>query len=228
MKLKTKVKLLDTVIGLVIAPGETTQLLLSAPYPRYGLPILLLFYLSILVPVAIQSMMSGMLLYHEKALAALLVIPTLTVVLFVFAEAVFLRFFAIRPSFAKLASSICYALMPLITIFLAMYVINYMASGSIAYLTIVLNGYAAENVAYKQVVPWVVSVGFLLSFIVFFHSLKTLGDLYPINALMIALLSMLPLVGAFTVAVVTADFLLKGLSGVFQEILLAPSSMLGV
>ena len=148
--------------------------------------------------------------------------------LFVFLEALFLRIFAIRPSFAKLAASVCYSLMPLIAVFLVMYVINYLASGSVAYLTIVLNGYAAENVAYKQIVPWVVTVGFGLSFIVFVHALKALGDLYSANALMIAALSLLPLVAAFAVAVVSADFLLKGLSGVFQEILMTPSSMLGV
>ncbi len=225
---RTETSFVGAMVGLLLAPRETTAILMEGRRPRYGLPILLLFYLVIIVPVIIQSATTGMLLYQDKALAAILMVPTLTIVYFVFLEAFFLRVMGVRLPIGSVASLICYSLVPFIAVFLAMYIINYLASGSIAYLTIVLNGYAEQEVAYKNVVPWVVYGGVLLSFIVFFRAITVAGDLYSSNAFAITILSIFPLLCAFIGGIHSANFLLQGLSGVFLEILNSPASMLGV
>ena len=225
---KTSIGFISALLGLCLSPGETTKKLFNDNPPRYGLPILLSFYLIIIVPVFIQSATLGMLMYHEKALAAVLIVPTLTVVLFVFLEKLFLKILSINVSMNCLATAVCYSLVPFMGIFITMYVLNYLASGSIAYLTIVLNGYAAQEVAYKQIVPWVAKGGVATSFIVFFCSLRALGNLYTLNAICASVLSIVPLLASFYTAIYAANILLKGLSGVFMEILSTPGAMLGV
>ena len=228
MKRKTRVNFFQAVLGLIVAPGDTIELLLKNNNPRFGMGILVVFYLTLLVPVVVQAFSASVMLYNEKAFAAILIIPTITVVLFVFFEALFLRIFAIRVSLPKLTSSICYALMPLIGICWAMYILNYHASGSFAYLTIILNGFAAENPAYRHIAGWVVTIGFGLSFLVFFYAVRAFEDLYSVNALVITALSGIPLLAAFLTAAFAADLMLSGIKGAFRDMLQTPASMLGV
>ena len=130
-------------LGLVIAPGETVRQLLSGDRPRYAFSLLVILFLAVFVPIFIQWHYYGRNLYQPEALALLFLMLLLTLLIFVVIEFLLLMLMGVRCSIRDLMGIVCYCLSPIILGILAMYAINYAASGSLTFVTFVLNGTAA-------------------------------------------------------------------------------------
>ena len=223
-----EISFLAAFLGLVIAPYETTETLLTMPRPKYGLRVVLTLFMTILIPIAAQMHYYQRNLYHPKAIASLMIVIILTIVIFTLLENVFLRIIGIKVNLAKLTSTVCYSIAPLVVLIWIMYLLNYLATGNLSFLTIVLNGQAAEDQSYTNVIPWALTFGVGATFFVFFFAIRFLGDLFFTNALIITFLSLIPFYAAFVVGVLCGELINPGTLESLRDMLETPMSMINI
>lgn len=212
---------------MVIAPAETCMLLLEEDRPRYGLAFLLILVMTIFVPIGIQYHNYGRNLYRPEAIAALFLILLLTLVLFFVLESLLLLLLSVPFKLNKLMASIMYCLCPLILSIWGMYIINYSASGNLSFLTIVLNGFAAEEDRFIEIVPWIIGVGGLITMYIYYSCLKAFSNMLAINAAVVTLVSLIPLYAALVGAVFAANIIYPNTIDLFLQMIHAPTSVLG-
>ena len=228
MRMDKEPSLIGTVVGLICAPKSTCEILLKAKRPRHVVSILALLYLIILAPIVITSFTTNQPLYNTNSIAVLFAVFTIGLILFIIFEYLFLRLMAVKITIPRLTAAIVYSLIPLIGIILAMYVLNYCFNDNLIYISFVLNGLARGNPAANAFIPWILYIGAITSFLIYFFSLHAISEmLYP-SSFITALLSVLPMALAALVASLISSVLIPGSVNKFISILQSPTSILGV
>lgn len=215
-------------LGLIIAPGETSETLFTLPRPKFGFSIFITFLITFLIPMAIQRYTNDEALYRPEALQTVIIVLVVALVMFLVLESILLRFFGIPIDLARISSAICYSFVPFIFVTWIMYFLNYIASGSIEFLTFMLSGPSTQDNRVLDVVPWAMGVGIVASFRVFYFCVKRLGEMMGVNAFIITLLSFAPAYGSLVAAVLIGESINPGTMETFFEILIAPTTLMNV
>lgn len=184
---------LTALLGLIIAPSETSETLLSVDRPKHGLKMILCLVLTLTVPIGIHYYVNGRTLYHPQLFSLLSVAALLGFVFFVIFEKILLRLLGTRVSFPVLTTALTYPLAPLILSIWIVYFVNYIASGSILSLTFLPSGYASKSYTYLAVLPWIIVLGTGSGFLLLIFALRSAGRMILANAFLSALLSFIPL-----------------------------------
>jgi hypothetical protein len=219
---------LDAFVGLIIAPMETTHLLLTEENPRFGFSMLAMLFVTVFVPVALHYHEHKRQLYQPEAIAGLVLVLLLSLIVFVLLERLLLLFIGVRVSVRTLLTAVCYCLAPLILTILFMYLMNYLASGSLSYLTFVLNGYAAKEDKFLALIPWIITFGIITAYLEFTFALRAMTGMFLSNAFIVALISAIPLYLSLIISVLMANLIYPGSMDAFLQILYDPSSILRV
>lgn len=215
-------------LGLIISPNETAETLFTMERPKYALSVFVTFVLTFLIPMSIQQLTNDEPLYRPAAIQTIVVVIVVALALFVVTESIMLRFFGIKADLGVLASAICYSSVPFIFVIWIMYFLNYLASGSIEFLTFMLSGPSTQNSGILEVVPWAITVGLIISFRTYYNCIKHLGDLFGLNAFIIAVFSFAPAYGSLIAAVLIGESINPGTMDNFFEILTAPTTLMNV
>ena len=231
MAAKTKQKplsLLAVLFGMVVAPGETCENLLSESVPRHFITLFFLFFFILFTPPIANLLLHEREIYRPEILGAMVLIFTLTIAFFIFLERVLLFVIGVQANIFKVSAIVSYALIPLMISTLVMYTTNFAISGDIMYLTFLPSGIAVDNPVMESILPYIVTLGSLFTFIIFYQGIRSLELMYFGNAFIISILSMVCFSFALLAALTVANIVAPGSIDTFQLFNAAPEAVLNV
>lgn len=214
--------------GMVVAPGETCENLLSRPIPRHFLSIFFLFFVILFTPPVLNLILRDQSIYRPEIMGAILLVFTLTGILFIFFERVLFFIIGVKANIFKVAALVSYSIIPLMIAILVMYFANFAITGDITYMTIIPSGLAAEEPAMDSLIPYILGLGGIFTYFIFFNAIRALENMYFGNAMIISILSIFPLALALVIAIFIANVVSPGSLDTFQMFHYAPEVILNV
>lgn len=216
---------LEAMVGLVFEPGETAETLFAHERPPYGLTLILCLLLSFFVPIVSQIIKYGYSVYNSDAIVSLIVIIFFTLLIFLFAEGLFLQLLGFDFSPARLFACVAYATAPMLICIWLIYGFNYLTNGRLTLITLFITGYGSVDDHFLQVMPYALFISQLLVLVVFFHSLKYMVRLQTFNALVTTVFSLIPFYGSLIVGLFFGELARPGTIHIFLKILNSPIAM---
>ena len=216
---------LEALFGLMLQPGETSEELLNCEEPPYGSTLLLCLLLSIFVPVFAQLVKYGMTVYDPEAIFSLFLVIAFSFMFFILIEGVFLRAFGVEFTVRQLYATSCYCLAPLLLALWLIYFFNYLSTGRLSILHLLMTGYMDVPDRFIHIVPIALLIALLNILVVFFYCIRLIGELHAVTALFVSLLSIVPFFAALFVGIVIGEFAHPGTSEAFMRILTSPSAL---
>jgi len=201
-----RVNFYEAFLGLILTPGATTELLLKNERPRYGISILSLLLFILLAPVVVQTYRYQFFVNVGHSLLSLLLLIVLTCLLFVLMEWLFLNILRMDVTPHHVMTITAYSTAPIILGIWLIYLFNYLTEGDISVITMFLTGYTPANDQFLQILPATFVLIQLYVLLVFYYSLKNLGDLDALTAVILTVLSLFP----FFLSILIAAFIGEG------------------
>ncbi|MBN8550281.1 MAG: hypothetical protein J0M12_13260 [Deltaproteobacteria bacterium] len=216
---------LDAIFGLLFEPGSTVRSLLSAEKPPYGNTILLCFVLSVFVPIAAQVYKYGNTIFNSDAILSLSMIMLFTLLIFVLVEGIFLQLLGIHVTVRQLWSMVAYCVTPFVLALWLIYLFNYLAMGRLTLVTLFMTGSSLDHDKFIRIVPFAVLVAQLNVLVVFFHSVRYLGEMEWLTSALVTFLSLVPFYVALFVALSIGEIARHGTIALFQKVLISPLAL---
>ncbi len=216
---------LDAIFGLLFEPGSTVRTLLSHEKPPYGNTILLCFVLSIYVPILAQIVKYGNTIFNSDAILSLSVIIAFTLLIFVLVEGIFLQLLGIQVSVRQLWSMVAYCVTPFVLAIWLIYLFNYLAMGRLTLVTLFMTGASINHDKFIRIVPFAISVAQLNVLVVFFHSIRYLGDMQWLTSALVTLFSLIPFYVALFIAISIGEIARRGTIELFEKVLISPAAL---
>lgn len=212
-------------LGLVVAPRSTTVRLFAVPSPPFSITFLILLLISVFEPVLVQQYKYGMSVYDLSAVLSIFLTFLFSFLIFMILELLLLRLFSVPCSFEQALALISYSLVPLILVIWVIYFFNYLTSGSITLAQYLVTGHVEGFDSFFDILPVVFSIAEFIVLVVFFFSIRALGQMFPITALGITAFSLVPLILAIILGMVLADWAHPGSMAAFMRIIDTPQSL---
>jgi hypothetical protein len=207
--------------GLLLAPRETTEMLLQQKDPPFAATILLCLLLSVWVPAASQSHKYGYNLFETYALFRFTFIFGSAFLLFLFLETLLLLAFRIQSSLRLTFACAAYSWAPLILWIWIIHVVNFVVSGHLTLLTILILGYGSVSPPFSIFLPWAMIISTLLVARVFAYTLQALAGYQIVSALIATFFSLLPLALAVLIGMLASEIIWPGTIRMIHEIIAA-------
>lgn len=187
-----KVGFIEALFGLLLTPRSVAEQLFAEENPPYVYTFFLIFILTIFVPMTVQIVLLELLQYRLDFFLSTLLVVTLSLMIFVLYEAVFLRLIGVAVEVNQMIAAIAYSLTPLMIIIWIFYGLNIYFDGSLSVFTILLTDSGSLNPSLVGLIPYLILVAQIGLILTFYCCLREIGDLYTSSALMVSILSMLP------------------------------------
>lgn len=220
-----EINFLDAMFGLLFEPGGTVRTLLSSARPPFSFTIFLCLILSIVVPIVAQTYKYGYTIFNIEAVASLALILFFTVLIFILVEGIFLQLLGIHVTIRQLWCTVAYCITPFILALWLIYLFNYLAMGRLTLVTLFMTGHSAVDDRFLRIIPFAMLIAQLNMLVVFFHSVRFIGELHTLTATIITLFSLVPFYVALLIALSIAELARTGTIALFQKILLSPASL---
>ncbi|MCO6431715.1 MAG: hypothetical protein J5J00_12730 [Deltaproteobacteria bacterium] len=217
---------LDALFGLVTQPGETAEVLFQPGVRRHILPFLILFAAVVFGPMLLLAQ-SNYLAVKSDAISSLALVALFTLFAFVFLEGLMLLIFGLRPAITDLLACAAYTLAPLSAALLILYGFNYLISGNLSMIHMLLGGTMPEG-NFSKVLPYALFVISLDMLLVMIFSLRAVGDLHVFTAFCMSILSFVPIYFALLVGVIVAEIAMPGSKHAFFRLLKSPQGVLSL
>lgn len=215
----------ETLFGLMLAPGEVTGNLFASASPPHAVAVVCCFLLSVFVPIFAQIAKYGMTVYDMNAVFSCFIVILLGFLFFLLFEGLFLWMCGIELNTSTLFAAIAYCLAPIVMFLWLVYVFNYLSTGSLTLVLALLRGYVAAPDPFLRMIPIASSLAFFMVLVVFFHSLRAMGHLNAMGALLITFFSLFPFVLALGIALLTGELVRQGTIRIFLAILSNPQAL---
>ena len=215
----------ESLFGLMLAPGETVSSLLGAGSPPHAVALIGCFVLSVFVPIFAQIMKYGMTIYDLNAVLSFFLILLLGFLFFLLFEGVFLWLCRIEIGHGELFAAAAYCLAPFVLFLWLVYVFNFLSTGSLTLLVALLRGYVVAPDPFLRMIPIASALAFLMALIVFFHSLRILGRLNGLSAVLLTFCSIFPFLLSLGIALLTGEMVRQGTIKIFLTILSNPQAL---
>ena len=216
----------EAFLGLVLEPGTTTDVLYRQKSPPYAITLLLALIVTIFVPIAAQLYKYGFAVYRLDMVFPLFIIFTFTFLIFVLLEAILLFVLGVDSSVDDVIASTGYALTPLILAIWLLYLFNYLNNGSLTFVAYLLEGASGEVDSFIQIAPIAFLIAQLWVLLVFFYSIRAMGEMSGLSALLVTIVSTIPFLISLFIGLNVAELARPGTIEVFQKILESPRSLL--
>lgn len=216
---------LDAIFGLLFEPGSTVRTLLSSEKPPYGGTIILCLVLSIYVPITAQIVKYGGTIFNSDAILSLSLILLFTMLIFVLVEGIFLQLLGISVTVRQLWSIIGYCVTPFVLALWLIYLFNYLAMGRLTLVTLFMTGSSLNHDKFIRIVPFAILVAQLNVLVVFFHSVRHIGEMQWLTAFLVTFLSLIPFYVALFIAVSIGEIARRGTIELFEKVLVSPATM---
>ena len=210
---------LEAIFGLIGAPGGTTETLLSNDDPPYGFSIFFCLFLTLFVPIAAQIYRYGPTAYDSTAIFSIFFVVFITILVFLIIEGLFLQVLGLDLSLKQITAMIAYCTVPFMFAIWLIYLFNYFSTGDLSLLKMLMTGFSSEADRFLAITPLAFFVSLLMVLLVFFYSIRILGQMHVINAAGITILSVVPLYLAFIVALLLGNSIRPGTFDLFMLIL---------
>lgn len=220
-----KPNFLDAIFGLLFEPGTTVRTLLSYEKPPYGTTIILCLILSIYVPIVAQIAKYGSTIFNSDAILSLSLIIFFTLLIFVLVEGIFLQLLGIQVSVRQLWSMVSYCVTPFVLAIWLIYLFNYLAMGRLTLVTLFMTGSSLNHDKFIRIVPFAVLVAQLNVLVVFFHSVRYLGDMQWLTSVLVTFFSLIPFYVALFVAISIGEVARRGTIELFEKVLISPAAL---
>jgi len=216
---------LEALFGLMLQPGETSEELLGHKDPPYATTLLFCLLLTIFVPVFSQLVKYGMTVYDPEAIFSLFLVVTFSLLFFILLEGIFLRILRVEFNLKQLFATTAYCTAPFLLALWLIYFFNYLSTGRLSLLQIILTGYSSVPDRFIHIVPIALLIALLNILVVFFYCVRFIGQLHSISAMSITVLSSVPLLGSLVVGVIMGEFAHPGTANTFMRIITSPSAL---
>lgn len=223
---RKEISIFGALFGLILSPYETTEILFTLPRPRYTFRFLLLIYLAVFAPFLSLMLDPRSVAFEHRVVHATIFVTVMALLVFVFLEAILLRFLKIPATPQKVLAAISYALVPFALAFVLIYFFNFLSAGEVSIVhKLLTDGKLPTDTKFLRIVPYAVTIAELTALVVFSYSIRAMGDMEGYSSWVITLLSFAPLYGAIQAAYYFAQFLPEGAAAIFGSLLRAPFSI---
>lgn len=222
---RSQMGFLEASSGLLFEPGHTVGALLEEDSPPFLFGILALLVLTIFAPIAFQLYQYGITTYNIEALSSLLLVFALTLVMFAIMESLLLIITGMRAPFFKVVACAVYAIAPLIVALWLVYLFNYLASGRLTLVTLLVTGASSIDDRFLRVLPLALLVVHLMVLVVFYHGIRALTQTHAITGFILTLLSLGPLYVAFMLALSVGEMVRPDTIRIFTQVLTSPQAL---
>lgn len=225
-KTETSVSLYDALIGLTTEPYSTTLRLIenrpqSAPYKLVTLLVVSVF-LPLLSHIILNQQVGG-----SEIAVGLLLASVVNLVLFVVLESILLKVLGIDSTLEDAFAVTAYATTPLTLFVWLVYAFNLGTSGSLTIIDAILSGNLYYNDKFLLVVPYAFIIVQANCALILYYSLKKLGELHPISAIVTVLLSIVAGYISSAVGLLVGEVASPGLMEVVSKRLVPNSESIG-
>ncbi len=207
---KKPVSFLEALFGLLLTPGSVAEGLFDQDDPPYVFTILLLFVVSIFLPLWLEVIALQLISFRLQFVTACLIAVFSALLCFVTIETIFLRLVGVKASLNRTFSVITYSLVPLLIALWLFYGLNYFYERHLTIFTILLTDSGSLPYELKKFIPYLIGIAQIGMLVTFFSCLKQVGELYLSTAFMVALLSALPLWFSLLVGILVAELVFPG------------------
>lgn len=218
----TKLSFFEALAGIVLEPSATMEALFSKERPPYYFTFALILVLTIFVPIIAQIYKYQVELYNVSVIYSLVIVLFLTLFLFLLIESIFLLLLGIDFTPAGLFAAVAYSLTPLTFSLWLIYLFNYLSSGKLTVVTLLLTGFSAGDDSFIKILPIAAVVVQLMILIVFYYALRAMGGLGGVTAFMVSMLSLIPLYSALLLSLMVAELVREGTIAIFLKLLASP------
>lgn len=215
---------LEALFGLMLSPGETVEDLLDRPNPPYGETLFVCVLLTVFVPVFSQIYKYGSGVYEVNALVGLFLCVAVTFFGFFCLEWLLLRLCRVQCATRYIFASSCYCLAPVLLTIWLLYLFNYLATGRLSVLHLVLTGQMLSPDRFLGVIPIAALIAYLMTLVVLFYCLRFVGEMYSETALLMTVLSLVPLAMALVLGIACGELVRPGTQEIFWRLIFNPAA----
>lgn len=223
---KDKIGLVWAFFGLVLEPGVTTGALYRLRTPPYAITLIFSLIVTVFVPIVAQVYKYGFAVYRIDMVVPLFIIFTFTFFIFVLLESLLLTLLGVDSTVDDVIAATGYALAPMIVAIWLLYFFNYLNNGSLTFVAYLLEGASGELDSFIRIAPLAFIIAQAWVILVFYYSMKAMGELGGFSALLITIVSLLPLTLSLFFALNVAEIAQPGTIDIFQRIIESPKSVL--
>ena len=140
-------------------------------------------------------------------------------------EGIFLQLLGIHVTVRQLWAVVAYCVTPFVLALWLIYLFNYLAMGRLTLVTLFMTGTSLDNDKFIRIVPLAVLVAQLNVLVVFFHSVRFIGEMEWLTSALVTLLSLIPFYVALFVAMSIGELSRHGTIALFEKVLIAPITL---
>ena len=205
-----EVGLFGALLGLAVQPWETTQILLSKKRPRFVISFFLILIIVIFGPTFIYMWQVGSSLQLPDRVFNNLSAAMIFLTLYTVCQGVYFFILGFEFTFSQLLATIVYSLTPFISVFLIIYVFNYLAFGNFHFLNYMAYGELRTPVGYAEIMPYLTIIAIISSILIISFSIKVLNDAENISSLLYGIISVAPICIAAFATLFVSDLIRPG------------------
>ena len=219
---------LASILGISLSPYDTVNNLMQSEKPKQVVPILGMFYILFLAPIFILYSQSQLQMYNEEWLIVLFSIVTITLVLFILFEFLFMNLCGFHLKLSRAAAAVTYCLLPIIFFIIGMYIINAYATGSWQYMSVILTSAAKKDSLLSLFVQILSLFCSFQTFWIFFRSLKAAMHVSTSSAIILFFVSAIPFVCAVFLSSILTSLIIPDSNNIMRQFLNSPTSFSGI
>jgi len=216
---------LEAFFGLILEPRTTIAILFEDESPRHGLSFIIVLLITIFGPVLTQTSKYGDPFETIPAVYALALLMLITIIVFLLLESWFFMLMGIDCNSWSLFSAIGYCCAPLVVVVIFIYGFNYISSGYLSLLRVLVTGQWGYATKFVKVLPLALCIAQVSIVVLFYYSIKRVGELHTLSALCLTLFSLVPFYIAFTLGLLVAQLVHPGILQVVGQAMNVPESL---
>lgn len=220
--------LAEAILGLVVSPRETIDLLFSSPKdPPHALSILAVLVTAIMAPVAIQLLRWNFLHTRIDIIGSLLLVFLVTGLFFVILEKGLLVLFGFDVDYRQIAAAFSYGCAPVVVLALIYYLADLILFQRITIVTFMITGVPDALDWTMPYFPLFHLAAKALFLMIFFGSMrKVLAEVGDTTVFVIALGSCIPFYAALFSAIYLAELVYPGTLNGIEALVLSLAKVL--
>lgn len=205
-----EINFLEALMGLILAPHETTSILFQTRNPPYGWTLFMCLLCSIFVPFFAQSVKYGYPILTSGVVIALTLLLFFGLLLFLIVEGLFLQILKVTFNMQSLFSCIAYALTPMILCLWLIYGFNYLSEGRLTMFTYLLTGNGTLEDNFLAILPFAFLICAVWILVVFFYSIKHMARVGFMVSFLVTALSLIPFFVSGVLSLIVGELVKPG------------------
>jgi hypothetical protein len=215
----------EAFFGLLLEPRLTTKRLLSKEPPPYIVGLFCLTLGACFGPIMFHYLRYNTTIFRPEAVVSLAVTFFFTIAVFILLETILLFLFQVEASVHQVAACVAYSLSPFTFIILIFYTLNFLQTGTVSLITILLGGASSPNDPFMKMIPYATLLAFAIIVIVFLYGLSYIGNLHFVSLLLLLTISIPVFYAALKCGLFIGDLARPGTTETLLNMISSPGSI---